>query len=358
MTSPRGRVSRRKTRSVLVGNVRIGGRAPITVQSMTKTDTRDISKTIAQIERLRRAGCEIVRLAVVDDAAAVAFGKIRKHVKLPLVADIHFDYRLALAAIEQGADKVRINPGNIGARWKVEEIIRCAADHGTAIRIGVNAGSVEKEILKKTGRASTQALVESVRRSVDIFSAARFNRVVLSAKAAGALETIKACQRLARDYDYPLHLGITESGLTFRGGIRSAVGLGVLLYEGIGDTIRVSLTGDPVAEVIAGYEILKSLQIREYGPVVISCPTCGRCRIDLVKIAGQVEDALVGFTRPLKVAVMGCSVNGPGEARAADFGIAGGRGAGVIFRKGKIVKKVAESALVAGLLTEIRKEVE
>jgi (E)-4-hydroxy-3-methylbut-2-enyl-diphosphate synthase len=304
--------ARRKTRSVLVGNVRIGGRAPITVQSMTKTDTRDITKTVAQLERLRRAGCEIIRLAVADDAAAVAFGKIRKRVKLPLVADIHFDYRLALAAIKQGADKVRINPGNIGARWKVEEVMRCAADHRVAIRIGVNAGSIEKGILKKTRRPTAHALVESVRRSVDICEAVRFNRLVLSAKATDALETIEVYRQLARDYTYPLHLGMTEAGLTLRGGIRSAVGLGVLLHEGIGDTIRVSLTGDPVAEVIAGYEILRSLHRREYGPMVISCPTCGRCRINLIKIAEQVEAALVGCTRPLKVAVMGCSVNGPG----------------------------------------------
>jgi (E)-4-hydroxy-3-methylbut-2-enyl-diphosphate synthase len=337
----------------MIRELGIGGRHPISVQSMTKTDTRNVNATLSQITRLRQAGCEIVRIAIPDAAAADAFREIRRRTRMPLVADIHFDYRLAIKALDSGADKIRINPGNIGSKSRVRDVIRCAADHGVPIRIGVNSGSIEKDLLRRFRSSAPRAMVASVRRWAAFFEANRYRRIVLSAKAADALETIETYEALSRRFRYPLHLGVTEAGLAFRGGIRSAVGLSALLYSGIGDTIRVSLTGDPVSEVVAGFEILRSLGLRRYGPILISCPTCGRCEIDLVRIAQQVEDGLNGCTRPIKIAVMGCPVNGPGEARAADFGLAGGRGSGVIFRQGKVVRIVKQAGLVDALLAEI-----
>ncbi len=346
---------RRSTNIVAIGNIKIGGKEPIRVQSMTKCDTRNVNKTLFEIERLKKAGCEIVRIALPDQNAVASFREIRKRASIPLVADIHFDYRLALSAIEAGADKIRINPGNIGGKNRIALVIEKAKENNIPIRIGVNAGSIEKEILKKRGSASVPAILESIQRSIDIFTSCNFSNIVLSAKTTEVLETVEIYQTLARTYPYPLHLGITEAGLPFRGGLRSGVGLGILLYNNIGDTIRVSLTGDPVLEVVAGYEILRSLGLREYGPILISCPTCGRCELDIIKIASEVEERLWSIHKPIKVAVMGCSVNGPGEAKAADIGIAGGRRMGVIIKKGKIVKKVRESALVDELMVEIEK---
>lgn len=298
----------------------------------------------------------MIRLAIPDKDAVSAFNEIKKAVRTPLIADIHFDYRLAIATIEAGADKIRINPGNIGARWKTEAVIKKARDQGIPIRVGVNAGSIDKDILKRYGSASAEALIESIRRSIEIFKDQGFDDLVISAKAADAMPTVKAYQSIAVECDYPLHLGITEAGLPFKAGIKSAAGLAILLNQGIGDTLRVSLTGDPVLEVIAGYEILKALNLREHGPILISCPTCGRCEINLVHLAQQVEEHLNGMTKPIKVAVMGCSVNGPGEAKAADYGIAGGRGAGVVFKKGAIIKTVSEAQLVETLINEIKKD--
>jgi (E)-4-hydroxy-3-methylbut-2-enyl-diphosphate synthase len=343
-------MKRRKTRKVWVGNVAIGGGAPISVQSMTKTDTRDVASTIRQIKKLERAGCEIIRVAVPDMESANALPRIKKNINIPLVADIHFDYRLALKAIDNGVDKLRINPGNIGARWKVERIVKAASERKIPIRIGVNAGSVPRDILAKYKKASPQALVESAIRQIRILEVLNFNDIVISVKAFDVPTTIKAYELISKKTNYPLHLGITEAGLPQAGSIRSALGIGLLLAQGIGDTIRVSLTGDPVEEIRVGQEILKSLNLRKFGPTIISCPTCGRCEIDLILMVKEVEKRMKNIKAPITVAVMGCVVNGPGEARYADVGIAGGKGYGLLFHKGKIVGKVKEKDLVKALL--------
>lgn len=349
---------RRTKKVVKVGDLKIGGDSPIVVQSMTKTKTRDTKATIRQIRRLEKAGCEMVRLAVVNRDDAAGLKVVKQAVSIPLIADIHFDYRLALAAIAAGVDKVRINPGNIGESWKVYEIIKSAKDSGIPIRIGVNSGSIPQPILKKYGYPEPRAVIEAVRKMVDLFRKKDFDDIVLSAKAADVKDTIAVYQKLSEEFDYPLHIGITEAGLPFRGGIKSAVGLGILLNEGIGDTIRISLTADPTMEVAAAYEILNALGLRRHGPVLISCPTCGRCEVALDKIARSVENRLKRYSNFMKVAVMGCVVNGPGEAREADFGIACGKGRGVVFVKGKEVKRSHENGLVEALFEVIDENID
>ena len=346
-------MKKRKTRKVWVGKVAIGGGAPISVQSMTKTDTRDVSSTIRQIKKLEKASCEIIRVAVPDMEAACALPRIKQKINIPLVADIHFDYKLALKAVEFGVDKLRINPGNIGQAWKVKEIVKAASERRIPIRIGVNAGSVPRDLLAKYGKASPEALVQAAIRQIRILEDLNFNDIVISVKAFDVPTTIRAYELISKKTNYPLHLGITEAGLPRAGAIRSALGIGLLLAQGIGDTIRVSLTSDPVEEVKVGYEILKSLNLREYGPTIISCPTCGRCEIDLIPMVKEVEKKLKNIEIPIKVAVMGCVVNGPGEARDADVGIAGGKGYGLLFRKGKIIGKVKEKDLVKALLDAV-----
>lgn len=346
------KMTRKKTREIKVGGIKIGGGAPIVVQSMTNTDTRDINATVSQIERLVCAGCEIVRVAVLNMDAAEGLNKIRSRITNPLIADIHFDYRLALRAIEKGVDGLRINPGNIGERWKVEEVVRAAKDRGIPIRIGVNAGSLKKEIIKKYGH-TPEALVESAEEEIKILEDMNFREIKVSLKASNVITTIEAYRQFSERFNYPLHIGISEAGPAFSGTIKSAVGLGILLYEGIGDTIRVSLTADPVEEVRAAYEILKTLRLREHGVNIISCPTCGRCEIDIIGLTQEVEKRLQGITKPIDVAVMGCVVNGPGEAREADVGIAGGKGIGILFRKGKVIKKIKEKDLANTIVEEI-----
>ncbi|HEX7401722.1 MAG TPA: flavodoxin-dependent (E)-4-hydroxy-3-methylbut-2-enyl-diphosphate synthase [candidate division Zixibacteria bacterium] len=343
-------IKRKKTRKVWVGNVPMGGGAPISVQSMTKTDTRDVTATVKQIKRLEDAGCEIIRVAVPDMDAALALPKIKKKIKIPLVADVHFDYKLALKAIEAGVDKLRINPGNIGAEWKVKEIVKAAKMRKIPIRVGVNAGSLPRDILNKYKNPTAPALVEAALRQVRILEGLNFHDIVISLKAFDVPMTVEAYRLVSKKTSYPLHLGITEAGLPLLGSVRSALGIGLLLAEGIGDTIRVSLTGDPVEEVKVGFEILKSLNLREHGPTIISCPTCGRCEIDLISLTKKVESKLKNIHAPLKIAVMGCVVNGPGEARDADLGIAGGKGYGLLFRKGKEIGKVKEKDLVNELM--------
>lgn len=338
-----------------MGGVKIGGGAPITVQSMTNSDTRNASATVSQIKRLEEAGCEIVRVGVPDEAAAHAIGEIKRQIAIPLIADIHFDYRLALIALTEGADGLRINPGNIGARWKVEEVVKSARERGAPIRIGVNAGSLDRELLHKYGGPTAQAMADSAMGHLQILEELGFYETKVSLKASNVPLTVEAHRLLADKVDYPFHIGISEAGTKWAGTIKSAVGIGILLYSGIGDTVRVSLTDDPVEEVKAGYEILKSLRLREAGPELISCPTCSRCEIDLIGIATDVERELNKMKKNIRVAVMGCVVNGPGEAREADIGLAGGKGVGLIFRKGEIVRKVKESELREALLEEARK---
>jgi (E)-4-hydroxy-3-methylbut-2-enyl-diphosphate synthase len=345
---------KKRTRKVFVGKVAIGGGAPVSVQSMTKTDTRDVSATVRQIKRLEKAGCGIIRVAVPDIEAANVLSEIKRKIKIPLVADIHFDYRLALKAIDSDVDKLRINPGNIGAKWKVKEIVRAASERKIPIRIGVNAGSLPRDILKKHKKASPQALVEAAIRQARVLESLNFESIVVSVKAFDVPTTIKAYELMAKKTDYPLHLGITEAGLPQAGAIRSALGIGLLLAQGVGDTIRVSLTGDPVEEVRVGQEILRSLNLRQFGPTIISCPTCGRCEIDIISMTKKVERALRNVKAPIHIAVMGCVVNGPGEARHADVGIAGGKGYGLLFRKGKVVGKVSEKNLVSALLSMVQ----
>ncbi len=345
-----------KKKIVSIGRVKIGGDYPVAVQSMTKTRTRDTRRTIAQIKRLAAAGCEIARCAVVNTDDARALRLIKKAVRIPVVADIHFDHRLALAALDAGVDKVRINPGNIGATWKLEEVIKKARDLGVAIRIGINAGSLPIKILKKHKHPTPRAMVETLDQCLEVFDKNKFNKLVISAKAAGVLDTVHVYQIIDKRCDFPLHIGITEAGLPFEGGIRSGVGLGILLDQGIGDTLRVSLTADPVYEVTAAYEILMSLDLRQIRPLIISCPTCGRCDVDLVKIAETVSRSLADSRARIKVAVMGCVVNGPGEAREADFGIACGKGIGSVFRKGKEIKRVKERDLIRSLLEVIHED--
>jgi (E)-4-hydroxy-3-methylbut-2-enyl-diphosphate synthase len=343
---------RRHSRPVKVGRITIGGDAPIAVQSMTKTDTRDVQATLDEIYRLHVAGCEIVRLAVPDMDAARALAEIRKHTDMPLVADIHFDYRLALAALEAGVDKLRLNPGNIGARYKVEEVVRAAKERGVPIRIGVNAGSLEKDILERSGRVP-EALVESALRHVAILEDCGFQDIVISMKSSDVRTMIAAYELIADRVDYPLHLGVTEAGPALQGTVKSAVGIGHLLAEGIGDTIRVSLTGDSGEEVKVGYEILYALGLREKKLEIVSCPSCGRCQIDLFTVVREAEKRLLGLDLPpMKVAIMGCVVNGPGESMEADVGLAGGNGLGVLFRGGRIVRRVRESEMIDALVEE------
>ncbi len=346
---------RKPTRPIHVGQVQIGGMAPIAVQSMTNTPTADVEATTGQILRLERAGCEIVRVAVPDMAAAAAIRSIRKGIGIPLIADIHFDHRLAIAAARAGADGLRLNPGNIGGMDKVAAVVSCAKDHGLPIRIGVNSGSLEKDILKKYGGATAEGMVESALRHVEMLHSCDFHEIKISLKASDVGRTVAAYRLLSQKTDFPLHVGVTEAGGIFPGIVKSALGIGMLLAEGIGDTIRVSLTRDPVEEVRVGYEILKALGIRRRGPEIISCPTCGRCRINLFEVAEEVEKALMYVVAPVKIAIMGCVVNGPGEAREADIGIAGGDGVGILFKKGEVVRKVPHEKLVEVLLAEVER---
>ena len=344
---------RRNSRKINIGNVAIGGDSLITVQSMTNTKTHDVSATVGQINALKDAGCDIVRLAVPDMLAAEALRDIKNLVDIPLIADIHFDYRLALAAIENGADALRINPGNIGSNENVKKVVNKAKEYHIPIRIGVNAGSLPKDLLQKYGRICADAMVEAAMRNISILEDMDFKDIKISLKAHDVPLTIESYKLMAEKTDYPLHLGITEAGTVRSGVIKSAVGIGSLLAMGIGDTIRVSLTGDPVEEVKVGREILKSLGLRPYGPTIISCPTCGRTEIELEKLALSVEDMLIGIKDTITVAVMGCVVNGPGEAREADVGIAGGKGEGLIFRNGEILRRVPENILLQELSKEI-----
>ena len=348
-------MERAKTRKVRVGDIFVGGDSPVSVQSMTNTDTRDIPSTVSQILKLEEAGCDIVRCAVPDEEAGEALRKIILQIHVPLVADIHFDSALALLSIRNGVSKLRINPGNIGKKEKVRAVAEAAKDRGIPIRIGVNSGSLQKDILAKYGRVCPEAMVESAMRHVEMLEEFDFHDIVLSVKSSDVREMIECYRLISGKVDYPLHIGVTESGTIRKGTIRSSVGIGALLAEGIGDTIRVSLTGDPVEEVRVGREILASMGGIRKGAEMISCPTCGRTRLDLVRIAGEVEKRLQSVHKPIKVAVMGCAVNGPGEARRADIGIAGGNGEGLIFRKGEILRKVKEEDLVEELMKEIEK---
>jgi (E)-4-hydroxy-3-methylbut-2-enyl-diphosphate synthase len=325
----------------------------ISVQSMTNTPTQDVAATVAQIRRLEEAGCDIVRVAVPDAQAAEAVASIKPQILVPLIADIHFDFRLALAAARAGADGLRINPGNIGGAKKVKAVVECARDLGIPIRIGVNSGSLEKDILKKYNGSTPEGMVESALRHIELLRSMDFHDIKVSLKSSDVPRTAAAYRLLSSRTDLPLHLGVTEAGTLFSGLVKSALGIGMLLYEGIGDTLRVSLTRDPVEEVRAGFEILRALDIRRRGPEIIACPTCGRTRIDLFGVVERVERALVNCTAPIKIAIMGCVVNGPGEAREADLGIAGGEGVGILFRKGRVVRKFPEDRLVEVLLAEV-----
>ena len=347
---------RHKTRVVRIGDVAIGGENPIRIQSMCNTKTEDVEATVAQIRALTAAGCEIVRVAVPTVAAAEAIGDIRRQIKIPLVADIHFDYRLALAAMEHGADKIRINPGNIGEDWKLREVVNAAKERNIPIRVGVNSGSLEKDLLQKYGGVTAEGIVESALEKVRRIEELGYENLVISIKSSDVLMCIRAHELLAAETDYPLHIGITEAGTLLRGTVKSAVGLGIILYEGIGDTIRVSLTGDPLEEIKAAREILKSLGLRKGGVEVVSCPTCGRTEIDLIGLANRVESLVERYSDlDVRVAVMGCVVNGPGEAREADFGVAGGNGAGVLIRKGEVIRTMPEAELLPALEAELQR---
>lgn len=346
---------RRESRKVKIGNLFIGGDAPVSIQSMTNTDTRDVNATVDQIKKLQSAGCDIVRCAVPDMEACDALGEIIKQVDIPVVADIHFDYRLALKAIDNGVAKLRINPGNIGSEERVRMVVEKAKANNVPIRIGVNSGSLEKDLLEKYGKPTPEALVESALRHVRILESMEFYDMVISIKSSNVPQMIESYRLMAEKCDYPLHLGVTESGTIWRGTIKSSVGIGTLLSEGIGDTIRVSLTGDPAEEIKVGKEILKAVGIRKGGVELISCPTCGRTEIDLIGIAEKVEAKVSDLDKNITIAVMGCVVNGPGEAKEADIGIAGGKGVGLIFKKGEIIKRVKEEELVDELINEIEK---
>lgn len=346
--------ARRKTRQILVGNVPIGGGAPVVVQSMTNTDTRDVSSTAKQIQQLFESGCEIVRLAVPNVEAVEAFKEIKTKVSPPLIADIHFDHRLAIAALRAGADGLRINPGNIGGKKAVEKILKEAKARDIPIRIGVNAGSLPRDILQRHGSPTAAAMVESALESIKLFEAFDFDQIKISLKSSNVLNTIAAYELLSNEVVYPLHLGVTEAGTLISGTVKNTIGIGFLLLKGIGDTFRVSLTRDPVDEVKVAYEILRALNLRHRGPEIISCPTCARCEIDLFRLVDKVERALSGIKSSPKVAIMGCVVNGPGEAKEADIGIAGGRGHGVLFKNGRLVKKVPERALAKVLIETVK----
>lgn len=344
---------RKKTKVVACGDVYIGGNHPISIQSMTTTDTRDISGTVEQIKALEEIGCDIVRLAVPNMEAAYALKHIKDQTTIPIVADIHFDYRLALEAIKNGIDGLRLNPGNIGEKDRVREIVKLAKERNIKIRIGVNAGSLEKKLLDKYGRPTSEAMVESALAHIAILEEMNFYNIVISLKASDIQLTVDAYREMANRVDYPLHLGITEAGTIWAGTIKSSIGIGTLLLDGIGDTIRVSLTGDPIEEIKVGRQILKSLGIIQNEITIISCPTCGRCQIDLIHLANEIETKISTLKKPLKVAIMGCAVNGPGEARDADIGIAGGVDSALLFKKGKIIKKVPESEIIKTLIEEI-----
>ena len=348
-------ITRRISREVKVGNITIGANALIAVQSMTNTDTRDVSATLAQINRLEEVGCEIIRVAVPNMAAAESLKAIKQEMTVPLVADIHFDYRLALKAIDGGVDKLRINPGNIGSEDRVKAVVKAAKSRGIPIRIGVNAGSLEDELIEKYGHHCPEALVESAQKHIKILEQLDFYDIVISLKDSNVINMIDSYRLMAEQTEYPLHLGVTEAGTKFSGTIKSAIGIGILLHEGIGDTIRVSLTEDPVEEVKVGFEILKSLGLRVHGPNIIACPTCGRCQINLIDIAHEIERRTSHIKKPLNIAVMGCVVNGPGEAKGADIGIAGGKSKGIIFKHGVKIKTVAEENLIAEFLAELER---
>jgi (E)-4-hydroxy-3-methylbut-2-enyl-diphosphate synthase len=351
-------IKRRKTISVSLGTVQIGSRHPIVVQSMTSTDTHNVPQTLKQIRELNRAGCELIRVAVPDQAAIPALKEIIKKSPLPVIADIHFDYRLALEGIKAGAAGIRINPGNIGGTAKIARIIEMAEERGVCIRIGVNAGSLEKTLRSKGQEGKqAEAMVESALRHVSLFEKMHFKNLKISLKSSNVLQTVRAYQLLAKSVDYPFHLGITEAGTMLSGTVKSALGIGLLLYQGIGDTFRVSLTAHPREEIKVAYDLLRALGLRKRGVEIISCPTCGRCQIDLVPLVQRVEKAVTKYTRPLTVAIMGCVVNGPGEAREADIGLAGGKGLGLLFAGGKMIRKVPEGELVDSLLEEIKKRV-
>jgi (E)-4-hydroxy-3-methylbut-2-enyl-diphosphate synthase len=345
-------IPRRKTKSIHVGSVKIGGGAPVVVQSMTCTDTRDVKSTLDQIKRLEDAGCEIVRVAVPDEEAANALVDIRRGMTVPLIADIHFNHFLALKSMKNGADGIRINPGNI-KREKIKEIVMAAKERDVAIRIGINAGSLEKDILAEHGGPTVEALLESTLRNAEFFENLNFDNIKLSIKSSDVNTMVESCRRLSETTDYPLHLGVTEAGSLINAAIKSSIGLGILLHEGIGDTIRVSVTGDPVSEIGIAYGILRALDIRRVGPDIISCPTCGRCEIDLFGLSEEVETRLSGMKDYMKIAIMGCVVNGPGEAAEADIGIAGGRHMGLLFKKGKALRKIKEEEFADALIDEI-----
>lgn len=348
-------IIRKEKRVVDIGGVKIGGNNPIAIQSMCNTDTRDVKATVEQILRLEEAGCEIIRVAVPDMEAAEAVGRIKSQIHIPLVVDIHFDYRLAIEAMRQGADKVRINPGNIGEKDCVRQVVDMAKDRRVPIRIGVNGGSLEKELLKKYGAPTADALVESALGHIEILDEMNFSDIVVSIKISDVPVMLDAYRKFNEISDIPVHIGVTESGTLMRGIVKSSVGIGALLSEGIGDTMRVSLTADPVEEIYAAKSILQSLGLRKTGAELISCPTCGRTRINLIEIASEVEKRIANIEKPIKVAVMGCAVNGPGEAREADIGIAGGNGEGIIFSHGEILRKVSEDKIVDELMKEIER---
>ncbi len=344
---------RENTKVIQIGDKKIGGGNPVLIQSMCNTKTEDVKATVEQILRLEAAGCDIIRVAVPTMEAAAAIRQIKKQIHIPLVADIHFDYRLAIAAMESGADKIRINPGNIGSRERVQMVVDTAKKYGIPIRVGVNSGSLEKELLEKYGGVTAEAIVESARKQVAVIEEMGYDNLVVSIKSSDVLMCVKAHELLAKECRYPLHVGITEAGTLLSGNIKSSVGLGIILYEGIGDTIRVSLTGDPLEEIKSAKLILKALNLRAGGVEVVSCPTCGRTQIDLIGLANQVENMVADIDMDVKVAVMGCVVNGPGEAREADIGIAGGIGEGLLIKKGEVLKKVPEGELLEALKAEL-----
>lgn len=346
-------MTREHTRTIQIGNRVIGGGNPILIQSMTNTRTEDVEATVAQILKLEEAGCEIIRCTVPTLEAAEALKEIKKRIHIPLVADIHFDYKMAIAAMENGADKIRINPGNIGGREKLEAVVKVAKERNIPIRVGVNSGSLEKELVEKYHGVTAEGIVESALDKVRMIEEMDYENIVISIKSSDVMMCVKAHEILAAQTDYPLHVGITESGTIISGNIKSSIGLGLILNQGIGDTIRVSLTGDPVEEIKSAKLILRTLGLRKGGIEVVSCPTCGRTKIDLIGLANQVETLVAGYPLDIKVAVMGCAVNGPGEAKEADIGIAGGIGEGLLIKKGEIVKKVPEELLLATLKEEL-----
>ena len=346
--------TRRKTRCVKVGNLEIGGNAPISVQSMTNSDTKNISDTVSQIKRMEKEGCELARVAVPDLESCYSLPLIKKEINIPLVADIHYDYKLALKSIELGVDGLRINPGNIGNNEKIKLVIKSAKKMNLPIRFGINSGSLDKNILKIYKKATPEALIESAAKVIKILEELNYHNIIFSIKSTNVLNTIEANSIFSSKYDYPLHLGITEAGLSFQGIIKSSVGIGSLLFQGIGDTIRVSLTGDPEEEIKVGYEILKALHLRQRGPNIISCPTCGRCKVDLRKIVTKLEKQISNINKTFTIAVMGCMVNGPGEAKEADIGVAFDKNYGILFKKGKIISKYSDKIILRRLLEEIK----